>query len=63
LIIPVFAFRHYVQDKGRFPDRMLADLGVKDSNDLGQRKAGMLPYVTLIAGVAVVLISNYIFTG
>jgi amino acid transporter len=61
LIIPVFAFRHYVQDKGQFPPRMLDDLGLK-AGDLGQRKAGMLPYVVLIAGLAVVLISNWIFT-
>ena len=29
LIIPVFAFRHYVQDKGKFPPRMMEDLGLK----------------------------------
>lgn len=63
LIIPVFWFRHYIQDKGKFPDRMLADLGIKDAGHLGEKKAGMLPYLTLAAGVAVVLISNYIFTG
>jgi amino acid transporter len=61
LIIPVFAFRHYVQDKGQFPPRMLEDLGLK-SGDLGERKAGVLPYLVLIAGIAVVLISNWIFT-
>jgi amino acid transporter len=61
LIIPVFAFRHYVQDKGQFPPRMLEDLGLK-AGDLGQKKAGILPYVVLAAGLAVVLISNWIFT-
>jgi amino acid transporter len=61
LIIPVFAFRHYVQDKGQFPPQMLADLGLK-SGELGEKKAGVLPYVVLAAGVAVVLISNWIFT-
>ena len=60
LIIPVFAFRHYVQDGGKFPDRMLDDLGLK-AGDLGQKKAGALPYVVLIAGLAVVLLSNWIF--
>ena len=60
LIIPVFCFRHYVQDKGRFPAQMLDDLGLKQS-DLAIRKAGMLPYLTLAAGLAVVLISNWIF--
>jgi amino acid transporter len=61
LIIPVFAFRHYVQDKGQFPPQMLADLGLK-SGELGEKKAGVLPYVVLAAGIAVVLISNWIFT-
>jgi amino acid transporter len=61
LIIPVFAFRHYVQDKGQFPPRMLEDLGLKQG-DLGQKKAGVLPYLALAGGVAVVLISNWIFT-
>ena len=60
LIIPVFAFRHYVQDKGQFPPQMLSDLGLK-AGDLGQKKAGVLPYLALAGGVAVVLISNWIF--
>jgi amino acid transporter len=60
LIIPVFWFRHYVQDKGQFPVHMLDDLGLSQS-DLAVRKAGMLPYLTLAGGLAVVLISNWIF--
>ena len=60
LIIPVFCYRHYVQDGGKFPPHMLADLGLKEG-DLAVRKAGMLPYLTLAAGVAVVLIANWIF--
>lgn len=61
LIIPVFCFRHYVQDGGKFPARMMEDLGLKEG-DLGHKKAGMLPYVVLVAGIAVVLISNWFFT-
>jgi amino acid transporter len=61
LILPVFAFRHYVQDKGVFPARMMEDLGLK-AGDLGQKKAGVLPYLVLVAGLAVVLISNWIFS-
>jgi amino acid transporter len=60
LIIPVFCFRHYVQDKGRFPSTMLSDLGVTQEQ-LNTRKAGMLPYLTLIAGVIVMLVANWIF--
>jgi amino acid transporter len=61
LIIPVFAYRHYVQDGGKFPPNALAELGLK-GHDLGERKAGMWPYATLAAGLIVVLIANVIFT-
>ena len=60
LIIPVFCFRHYVQDKGRFPDQMLADLSLSPA-DLRRNKAGMLPYLTLAAGLVVMLAANWIF--
>ena len=61
LILPVFAYRHYVTDKGKFPEKMLEDLKVGGNPDLSVRKAGILPYLTLAAGVAVVIISNQIF--
>ncbi|MDZ4093592.1 MAG: APC family permease [Paracoccaceae bacterium] len=61
LIVPVFIWRHYVQDKGQFPKEMLEDLHVSIS-DLSNRKAGMLPYITLAAGIAVAVISNQVFT-
>ena len=60
LIIPVFCFRHYVQDGGKFPEHMLEDLNLKPG-DLAVKKAGYLPYLTLAAGVAVVLLSNWFF--
>lgn len=60
LIIPVFCFRHYVQDGGKFPAHMLEDLGMKQS-DLKVKKAGILPYLTLVAGLAVVLLANWFF--
>ena len=60
LIIPVFCFRHYVQDKGRFPEHMLDDLDMTQA-DLTRRKAGMLPYLTLLAGLVVMLAANWIF--
>jgi amino acid transporter len=59
-IIPVFYYRHYIQDGGRFPAGALADLGLKD-DDLGERKAGMLPYLALVLGAAVVLWANWFF--
>jgi hypothetical protein len=60
LIIPVFAYRHYVQDGGKFPPHALAALGLKEG-DMGERKAGMLPYLTLAGGLIVVLVANWIF--
>jgi hypothetical protein len=39
---------------------MLADL-TADGRTLGERKAGVLPYVTLAAGLAVVVIAYVIF--
>ncbi|MDF2764184.1 MAG: amino acid permease [Rhodospirillales bacterium] len=60
LIIPVFLFRHYVQDRGHFPAQMLEDLRVGPSG-LSERRAGALPYLTLAAGLAVTLIAYWIF--
>jgi amino acid transporter len=60
IVIPVFWFRHYVQDGGRFPAAMMEDLGIADGNSLGERRAGFLPYLVLLAGLAVVLIAKWI---
>jgi amino acid transporter len=59
-IIPVFYYRHYVQDGGKFPKGALEALGLRDG-DMGERKAGMLPYLALAAGAAVVLWANWYF--
>ncbi len=61
LIFPVFWFRHYVQDRGKFPKRMLEDLGVRDEGGLGEKRAGMLPYVVLIVGAVLVVAANFLF--
>jgi amino acid transporter len=60
LIIPVFWYRHYMQDGGKFPQGALDDLGIVGGG-LGEKKAGMLPYLTLVAGAAVVLWANWFF--
>ncbi len=57
LILPIFVFRHYVQDKGSFPDVMAEDLGL-ESGASAVKRAGMLPFVVLAAGVAVVWITH-----
>jgi amino acid transporter len=60
-IIPVFLYRHYVSDKGVFPARMLEDLQIEAGKTVPKR-AGFLPYAALIGGVAVLFISNWIFS-
>ncbi|MBB1489943.1 APC family permease [Paracoccus sp. MC1854] len=61
LIIPVFAWRHYVVDRGIFPQSALDDLGLSNDGKLGERRAGILPYLALAGGVAVVLWANWFF--
>jgi amino acid transporter len=53
LIIPVFAYRHYVQDKGKFP---VSEGTAEDpfEKELVVPRAGWLPYAALIACAALV---------
>ena len=55
LIVPVFCFRHYYQDKGVFPEDMLEDMHLKPGEAI-EKRAGVLPYLALAAGVAVVYV-------
>jgi amino acid transporter len=57
LIVPVFCYRHYVQDKGRFPPSMLEDVEARDGTPL-PRRAGLWPFAALGLGIAVVVISH-----
>ena len=59
-IFPVFWYRHYVVDKGKFPKEAYDDLGLP-YGELGERKAGMLPYLALAAGAVVVIWANWFF--
>lgn len=58
LIIPVFMYRHYVQDKGVFPKTLLEDLNLEGDKEGVSIGAGILPYVALLIGVFVVYYSN-----
>jgi hypothetical protein len=58
LIIPVFLFRHYIQDKGVFPKDMMEDMHLGKEEKV-EKRAGVLPYVALAAGVAIVLVTHY----
>lgn len=57
LIVPVFVFRHYVQDKGVFPQAMRDDLGLVRERG-SARRAGLLPYLALAACVLVIWVSH-----
>jgi len=57
LILPVFAYRHFAVDKGRFPDAMYET----DSDGVAvapTRRAGVLPYLVLAGGVAMVVLGQ-----
>jgi hypothetical protein len=59
LVLPVFAYRHYIQDKGRFPLEMAEDLG-RTSGEPEIRRAGIWPFVVLAAGIAVVAVTHHL---
>jgi amino acid transporter len=59
LVVPIFAYRHYIQDKGRFPPEMAADLG-HSSGKSETKRAGIWPFVVLAAGIAVVAITHHL---
>lgn len=59
LIVPVFFYRHYVQDGGKFPDPQT------EAQYLGRegetpRRAGMLPYLALAACLAIVWLAHWL---
>jgi amino acid transporter len=57
LIVPVFIYRHYIQDKGSFPREMAEDLDMVGGEQIVKR-AGVWPYVVLVLGVLVVAITH-----
>jgi amino acid transporter len=57
LIVPVFVYRHYVQDKGSFPRDMADDLEMAHGERIIKR-AGAWPYVVLALGIAVVAVTH-----
>jgi amino acid transporter len=59
LILPVFVYRHYFQDKGEFPAATAEDLEMSEGVK-APRRAGILPYVALVAGVTVMLVTHYL---
>jgi amino acid transporter len=58
LILPVFIYRHYVQDKGVFPNAMLEDMHLDRPEEGVSSRAGVLPYLALGAGVLLVIVTS-----
>ena len=58
LIVPVFCWRHYVVDKGHFPEAMKEDMHLRPEPGV-RSGAGALPYATVVAGIAVLLIARW----
>lgn len=58
LIVPVFIFRHYVQDGGVFPAQMREDM-MPFPEDAGRRRAGLLPYLALLLVVALLWVTHH----
>ena len=59
LVIPVFAFRHYVREGGKFPASMYApDASGALPATAATRRAGVRPYLALAGGVLAVIIGH-----
>ncbi|MFO1436133.1 MAG: hypothetical protein U1F34_07225 [Gammaproteobacteria bacterium] len=58
----MFLYRHYVQDKGVFPQAMVEDMHLGREEGVTSR-AGMLPYVALVAGILIVYFTHVWATG
>ena len=61
--VPVFLYRHYVTDRGKFPDHMLSDLIPPGEKELTPTRAGILPYLALAGNALAILVGYQIFWG
>jgi hypothetical protein len=60
LIIPIFLWRHYVIDKGVFPQAMLEDIELTENGRATQKRAGILPYLALLGGIAMMALGSFL---
>jgi amino acid transporter len=58
LIVPIFIFRHHVQDKGIFPSALAGDSSPTSGVTL-RRAAGYWPYIALTVGCIVVWLAHH----
>jgi amino acid transporter len=61
IAVPVFWYRHYFCDKGKFPQEMLSDLLPPGETELGPTKCGILPYLALAGGAVSMALGYIIF--
>jgi len=61
IAIPFFLYRHYVTDKGVFPEHMWDDLIPEGETELGPKRAGIRPYIAIAGGLASMTIGYVIF--
>jgi amino acid transporter len=61
LALPFFYYRHYVTDKGKFPEHMWDDLLPEGQTELGPKTCGVLPYVAVAGGLASMTLGYVIF--
>jgi amino acid transporter len=57
IIIPIFIYRHYIQDKGKFPVHLDGEATLESDSEVGA-KAGFRPLLAILAGCAVVWIAH-----
>ena len=62
LVVPVFLFRHYVQDGGMYPKNMVEDMQLGEEEGVSSR-AGILPYIALGAAALIVLLGHQFAAG
>jgi len=58
LILPVFLFRHYIQDKGRFPSGIAQQDLAAPGDERTVGRAGFLPYLALAACVLLIWLAH-----
>ncbi len=58
-IIPVFLYRHYVQDKGVFPKSMVEDMHMGDESGV-KKRAGIMPFVAIAIAVLIVIYMQHL---
>ena len=59
LVFPIFIYRHYYQDRGVFPEAMADDMVLSDDRKI-ETRAGVLPYLALVAGAIIIFIAHKI---